>query len=189
MIQLKPDCLIFSTASGELIPCSAEDVTIELMGDAAQTIDPDIIRNAAAAVLHYFRTELNREHVSVTEFSTALEKVLSGFGFNVSYDDEGAPSVKPPAHVVDADLREIALVSGKGCELFFFNQLRANMIAKLESDPDLVRFSGLKSCVKQLVGARRWSARCQSLSDQIVEFLRNVLNAEHKQHDCALMVS
>jgi hypothetical protein len=188
MIQLKPDCLIFSTADGQLIPCSAEDVTIELMGDATQIIDPDIIRNAAAAVLHFFKTEQQRDHVSVAEFSEALEKVLRSFGFDVSYE-EGAAKAAPSKNVVESDLREIACTSGKGCELFFFNQLRQQMIAKLEADPDMVRFSGLKSCVKQLVGVRRWTRQCQTLSDQIVDYLRNVLSTEHKQHDCALMVS
>jgi hypothetical protein len=187
MIQLKPDCLIFSTADGQQIPCSAEDVTVELMGDSTQIIDPDIIRNAAAAVLHYFKTELKRDHVSVAEFSEALEKVLRSFGFNVSYD-EGESGVAPRKHIVESDLRELACNAGKGCELFFFNQLREQMISKLEADPDVVRFSGLKSCVKQLVGVRRWTDRCQSLSDQIVEFLRCVLNSEHKDHDCELRV-
>jgi hypothetical protein len=188
MIQLKPDCLIFSTADGQQIPCSAEDVTVELMGDATQIIDPDIIRNAAAAVLHYFKTELQRDHVSVAEFSQALEKVLRSFGFNVSYEDDESKAF-PRKHIVESDLRDIASNAGTGCELFFFNQLREQMLAKLEADPDVVRFSGLKSCVKELVGVRRWTTRCQSLSDQIVEFLRCVLTSEHKDHDCALMVS
>jgi hypothetical protein len=188
MIQLKPDCLIFSTADGQQIPCSAEDVTVELMGDATHVIDPDIIRNAAAAVLHYFKTELQRDHVSVAEFSQALEKVLRSFGFNVSYEEEESPA-SPRRHIVESDLGEIATNAGKGCELFFFNQLREQMLSKLEADPDVVRFSGLKSCVKELVGARRWTASCQSLNDQIVEFLRCVLSSEHKDHDCALMVS
>ena len=32
MIQLKTDCLIFQTNDGEQVPCSAEWVTLELMG-------------------------------------------------------------------------------------------------------------------------------------------------------------
>ena len=41
MIQLHPDCLIFRTSQGELIPCSAESVTIEMIGDASSVIDPE----------------------------------------------------------------------------------------------------------------------------------------------------
>src|SRR5271154_6515612 len=48
MIQLKPDCLIFQTSDGDQIPCSAEWVTLELMGEGASWIDPAIIHNASA---------------------------------------------------------------------------------------------------------------------------------------------
>src|SRR5689334_14785218 len=119
MIQLNPDCLIFQTSSGENIPCSAELVTIELIGDAAKFLDPDIIRNASAAVLHYFKEELNRHYVTVAEFSEALEKVLRGFGLAVKHVEE-----KPLPKIEEADLRQIACASGKGFELFFFPHLR-----------------------------------------------------------------
>src|ERR1700678_1629729 len=54
MIQLKNDCLILQTESGQQIPCSAESVTFELMGEGAQLVDPEVVRHASAAVLHYF---------------------------------------------------------------------------------------------------------------------------------------
>ena len=34
MIQLHTDCLVFETSDGDSIPCSAQDVTVELLGDA-----------------------------------------------------------------------------------------------------------------------------------------------------------
>src|SRR5271168_4434037 len=86
MIQLRPDCLIFQTSDGDQIPCSAEWVTLELMGDGAAWVDPQIVHNASAAVLHYFKHELNRDFVSVGEFAVALEKVLRGFGLSVYAD-------------------------------------------------------------------------------------------------------
>jgi hypothetical protein len=91
MIQLNPDCLIFQTSNGEHIPCSAELVTIELMGETASLVDPEVIRNASAAVLHYFKHELGRTSVSVAEFSSALEKVLRGFGFDVNMRNRSRP--------------------------------------------------------------------------------------------------
>src|SRR5580658_7430569 len=80
MIQLRADCLIFQTDDGDQIPCSAEWVTLELMGEGAGLIDPEIVHHASAAVLHYFKHELHRPFVSVGEFALALEKVLRGFG-------------------------------------------------------------------------------------------------------------
>jgi len=51
-----------------------------------------------------------------------------------------------------------------------------------------VRFRGLRGCVKQLAGAQRWSARCETMQEQIVEYLRGCLTAEPEQKDCALLV-
>jgi hypothetical protein len=51
-----------------------------------------------------------------------------------------------------------------------------------------VRFRGLRGCVKQLAGTRRWTSRCEQLQDQIVEYLRGCLSAETAQNNCALVV-
>jgi hypothetical protein len=80
MIQLHPDCLIFRTSQGELIPCSAESVTIEMIGDASSLIDPETVREAAAAVVHYFKYDLHRDTVSVAEFSDALQRRCAVLG-------------------------------------------------------------------------------------------------------------
>ncbi|HVY68867.1 MAG TPA: hypothetical protein VHH73_03015, partial [Verrucomicrobiae bacterium] len=113
MIQLNSHSLIFELANGEAIPCSAEQVTIDLIGDAAGMLDPELIREAAAAVLHYFKVEQGREYVSVPEFSRALGQVLRGFGLNVI-----GPDNSPDAPAASgSDLRQIACDSGKAYEL------------------------------------------------------------------------
>lgn len=183
MIQLNRDSLIFETPAGN-IPCSAELVTIELIGNAIALLDPEVVRNASAAVLHYFKQELGRESVSVGEFSEALEKVLRGFGLDVQPAEDS-----PLPRIAEADLRHLASSSGKGFELFFFANLRRELQVQLEKSPELVRFNGLRGCVKQLVGARRWTERCQELNDQIVEYLRNCLTSESGARSCALLVS
>lgn len=188
MIQLNPDCLIFRTADGENIPCSAELVTIELIGDSASGLDPEIIENASAAVLHYFKKELQRDFVTIAEFSEALEKVLRNFGLVVKKVEEKKSDARKAPQVVEDDLRQIASESGKGFELFFFSSLREHLHTKIATNnPEVIRFNGLRGCVKQLVGARRWTNQCQDLSDQIVEYLRTCLSAEEK-HSCALVV-
>ena len=182
MIQLKPDCLIFQTQSGDQIPCSAELVTLELIGNAAEVLDEQLIRNASQAVLHYFKNELQREFVSVAEFAEALEKVLRGFGLDVRSSEQPAK-----ARVGEADLRQIACGAGKGFELMFFASLREEVKRQVGHSPELLRFCGLRGCVKQLTGAQRWCHRCEKLSDQIVEYLRGCLSAETK-NDCGLVV-
>ncbi|MEW6304246.1 MAG: hypothetical protein AB1705_12285 [Verrucomicrobiota bacterium] len=186
MIQLRSDCLVFEMSTGETIPCSAELVTFELLGDAAASVDQELIRNAAAAVLHYFKEEHGRDYVSLAEFSQTLAEVLKGFGLNVRVPGPGEKIPAPDRRVVGLDLRRLAADAGKGFELIFFQRLRDEMTVQLGHETRQVRFNGLRGCVKQLVGARRWTPRCQQLSDQIVEYLRGCLDREHK--DCSLVV-
>ena len=184
MIQLRSDCLVFETAAGHSIPCSAELVTIELIGETASLLDPEVIRNAAAAVLHYFKEELNRHTVSVAEFSQALEQVLRSFGLSISAADTGAEPMPAPG----LDLRKLALDSGKSFELLFFPRLRDELRQQVVGSPRLVCCRGLRNCVKQLAGAQRWSGRCEILSDQIVAYLRHCLRADFSAGECSLVV-
>jgi hypothetical protein len=187
MIALAYDCLLFQTSSGESIPFSAEMISVELTGDGIGTFDPEFLKHAASAVFHYFKHDLGRMTVTVGEFAGALEKVLRGFGLESEPDDcvEKCPAER---RVLKSDLRQLACESGKGFELVFFPRLRDELRQQLLLDPEVLHFRGLRSCVKQLTGARRWSRRCQSLQDQIVEFLRNCFTTEANQPSCALLV-
>jgi hypothetical protein len=193
MILLRPDCLVFKTTDGEQVPCSAHEVTVELMGDSLEWLDADTVEHAAGAVLHYFKSEKGQDTVSVAEFSNALEQVLRSLGLDVKASD-GLPVASstasaPPPRVVEADLRELASESDQGvCELVFFPRLRETLRRELDGTPLLLRFRGLRECVKQLAGARRWTSRCQSLNDQIVDYLRHCLGAEKPGVNCALMI-
>ena len=85
-------------------------------------------------------------------------------------------------------MRGLAYESGPGSELFFFPRLRAELQRHLQQAPRVLRFRGLRGCVKQLTGARRWSLRCQSLEGEIVAYLRQCLSAEPAPKEFALVV-
>ena len=186
MIQLAADCLVFHTANGDNIPYSAEMISVEILGDSAGLFDSDFVNHAAAAVFHYFRDELGRESVSVAEFTLALEKVLRGFNLPMSE----AESCEHTPRIVQSDLRRLALESREAGELYFFPRLRDELRMQLSQSPQLLYFQGLRQCVKQLAGARRWSTRCQGLHDQIVEYLRSCMEQESGSFggNCALLV-
>jgi hypothetical protein len=190
MIQLKSDYLVFQTTGGEQIPCSAEWVSLELMGEGADLIDQEMVRNASVAVLHYFKHELHRQTVSVGEFALALEKVLRGFGLSIYADNQGVPPPQPASpRVAESNLTELAgSAASQSFELHFFPQLRQEMKRQLDQAPTLLRFHGLRPCVKQLAGASRWNRRCENLHDQIVDFLRTCWETEPARGSCALVV-
>jgi hypothetical protein len=183
MIALASDCLLFQIAEGESVPFSAEMVSIELMGDSSKLLDADFVRQASKAVFHYFRNELRRDSVTVAEFADALERVLRSFGYQVNSDAD-----TPARRALDSDLRRLANESAGGCELFFFPRLRDELRHQLKQEPRMVRFHGLRGCVKQLAGARRWSNRCQTLQEKILQFLRECLSAETPHLECSLLV-
>jgi len=184
MIALDSDCLIFQMANGENIPCSADMVAVELAGDTGALFDPDFVQEATKAVFHYFKHELARQTVSAGEFAGALEKVLRGFAVTAQI----LPYSDPAAGVLECDLCRLALECGPGRELFFFPRLRAELQRHLRQAPRGLRFRGLRRCVKQLAGARRWSPRCQTLEGEIVSYLRGCLSAETGPVDLALLV-
>jgi hypothetical protein len=184
MIALSSDCLLFQLTSGESVPCSAEMITIEIAGNSGDFLDPEMLRHAAASVFHYFKIEMERQTVTVGEFALALEKVLRNLGMTL-YVDQPEPRAR---QTLEADLRLIARESAGSLELFFFPRLRDELRTQLRQSPRVLRFRGLRGCVKQLAGAQRWSSRCEKMQEQIVEYLRGCLTAEPNQTDCALVV-
>jgi hypothetical protein len=167
-----------------------------LIGDSAAFLDKEVIEHAAESVLHYFRVEKGQNTVSVAEFSDALERALRGLGLDVKAANPGvgspAPDTVSPAspapRVIETDLQELAGESDMAYELAFFPRLREAIQRGLDGSPLVLRFCGLRPCVKQLIGAKRWGADCQSLNDQIVEYLRHCLGAEKAGSNCALVV-
>jgi hypothetical protein len=184
MIALSTDYLLFQLDNGESIPCSAEMISVEIAGSTQTLLDAEMLRHAAASVFHYFKSELSRETVTVGEFSLALEKALQHLGFTIRSCAQ-APVVPG---VVEADLRRLACETEGNLELLFFPRLRSELRNQLRTSPRLLHFHGLRGCVKQLAGARRWNGRCEEIREQIVDYLRQCLTAEPKRPECALLV-
>jgi hypothetical protein len=176
MIQLHRDYMLLQTSQGEIIPCSAESVTIELIGDAVKNLDRELIRQAARAVLHYFKEDLGCTTVSVGEFSKALAQALDALGVRIAgtEDEPGTASC------------DLGVLASGTVELSFFTKLREEMRTGLGQAPRVLRFHNLRGCVKQLVGAKRWNCRCQELNDQIVDYLRACLATEAAS--CGLVI-
>jgi hypothetical protein len=188
MIRLRPDCLVFKS-NGETKPVSAEQITLELVGAAADLLDESMLKNVAQGVLHYFKQDLGKEIVSAKEFAGPLEKALHGLGFEIQTTSLDPASGNPePPRVVEADLRGLANESGEALELAFFPRLRQEVRQQLTHSPRVLRFHGLRGCVKQLTGAKRWTARCQGLNDRIVDYLRSCLTTEKGGETCAMVV-
>lgn len=183
MTPIPSDSLVFNLAGGDMIPCAGPEVAFELAGEAAALVNPEVVQNAAAAVLHYFRHEMKRTWVSAGEFSAALEVVLHSLG--LTQLRAGTQEAGAPEAVQETDLRGLV---GEGMEMMFFQRLRDELRRQLAPAPRVVRFHGLRPSVMQLTGAQRWSPRCRHLQDRIVDYLRTSLQAEPLGRPCGLVV-
>lgn len=184
MIQLHRDYLLLQTLSGDFVPCSAELFSIQLIDASGSVVDQELIRQAAAAVLHYFKHDLGRQSVSVAEFAQVLERVLRSVGLKPDPAKD-----KPSLDAEIADLHTLVSNSAGGFEMAFFLNLRQELRTRLQHSPKVLKFHGLRGCVKELLGAKRWCRRCQSLNDQIVDYLRDCLETEAPTSPCGLVVS
>jgi hypothetical protein len=183
MILLRHDCLVFKMVNDDNLPYPIENVTVEVLGEAVKLMDQELIQHAAEAVLHFFKFEQERQTVTLGEFAQALEKVLRDLGLRVRTEK---PAAAP--RIQETDLGRLAAESGEGFELAFFARLRETLRGQLEGSPEVLRFGGLRGCVKHLMGARRWGSRCQALNDQIIDYLRTCLSTDIKGASCALVV-
>lgn len=194
MIALRDDFLLVAQEGGHYIPCSVEHLTFELAGSAANQVDPEWVKQAAAGVLHYFKDELGQSHVTVAEFTTALSKVFQGLGMTAEVttiappvaEPEGPPA--PPQVVWRGDLQAIAVESGELGELAFQKALLSQLTMALESSSQTVEFSGLRGCVKMITGRKHWCPECRKWSAWIVDLLRSWMSEKAGHRHVSLVV-
>ena len=176
MIELRRDCIWLAQAGGEAIHCSVEDLTFEVVGTGADKVEPEVLRNAAAGVLHYFKAELGKVRITLGEFAEALGRVLSGLGYAVEVmgpdEDRGSGEIRQESVLQTTDLCAVACAAGKMGELEFFPRLRTLLREQLAGAPRTVQFHGLRPAVKQLLGRKHWTQECGELEQRILESLR-----------------
>lgn len=159
----------------------AEPLAMQLAGPMAGLYAEEI-RAAVAAVVYFFQRDMGRSTVSAAQFVTALSKALAGLGLSLNL------TLSQGQLRLETDLRQLLAKNQQSGELAFFAQLRHHLRDQLRAQPTAIGYCGLRGCVKQLLGARRWTPRCQRLADQIVSFLRACLQADGQGRPRILVV-
>lgn len=196
MIDLCRDCLLLVQDNGEAVPCSAEDLTFEIVGSSS--ISHEILRHCAAGILHYFKTDLGRTRITLSEFSGALVRILAGFGYDIEVTgvDRGETATPAPREasqvgwmpVRAVDLHGLAAEAGKMGELGFFPRLKTSLDQGLAGGCGTVDCHGLRPAVKQLLGRKQWSPACRELEQRIVDTLRRWYRARTQPPTAGLVV-
>jgi hypothetical protein len=174
------------------------EIVVELAGKCGSLPDRELITQAISAVVHYIKTDLKVDTIPADEFSTLLEAVLEGFGFVVKTkvkNGNGGPAIKTRKCERDnksteiINLQQVAEDVGYGYELFFFDRLRQTVAKSMLKRPHLLYLYGLRDCVRYLTGTRKWTPRCQKLSEEIVFFARIQFQQTcHDGIDCTLLI-
>lgn len=183
MIRLESDLLMFETAEGELYPCSSALMHVDIMGEPTESVDSEMLQQAADAVYQYYQKDLGRRSVTVKEFSDTLKKALTGIGLLTPGDKQ----VNIPLEQAELDLKRMVLQSGISLELSLFPLLRHEMQRILALSPQVVRFTGLRAGIKQLLGVTRWNRSCQEANVRLVDFIRNAWRTD-AAHSAATLV-
>ena len=72
MIALAADCILLRRPNGEAEPVSTSQIAIEVVTEGETPFDEEFVKEASAAVLHYFKQEQGRDSVTLGEFAEAL---------------------------------------------------------------------------------------------------------------------
>ena len=147
MIALASDCLLFEMAAGESIPVFRRH---GLGGTGGRHGRSCSTRSSSATPPRrsFITSNMNwaGKTVSAGEFAGALEKVLRGFAAHRAAGRPGQPG-RRAGIAICAGWR---MTPGRAGELVFFPRLRAELRRHLQQGPRVLRFRGLRGCVKQL---------------------------------------
>jgi hypothetical protein len=171
MIQQSRHSIYVHLPNGESVPLLPQTVaeTFALTQCAGEELEPWQLQELAEALIYYLRTDQEENWIEYADLVSALGKLARACGFN-------SVTVQKDA-IVSADLYRMAQSTGYGFELAFFRTIESSIHELRSRNARVVRFVGLRSSVKMLVGARNWCKSCQRMSDEIVAFIRS-----HMQH-------
>ena len=169
MIAPRDEMPLVQFEGGELSAFDAGWLTRRLVHAAAKAGYPHwwLAEHVAASVSNYLRHRYDGHVLTAPRLADAVASVLQVIGYaEVASHFEPGP---PPARV---SLLELAKKAGNGYELAFFELLNRVMQQFLASRAAYFEFFDLDLCVKELKSRKVWARDCQSLSEEIIAFLR-----------------
>ncbi|MBK1831840.1 hypothetical protein JIN77_13985 [Verrucomicrobiaceae bacterium R5-34] len=133
---------------------------------AAEREDFPFIDDLLEGIIHYLEHKCPLRVLTIEELHSRVRRMLERIGCEAIANT--LPLLAPP---VKLSLTRAAKEAGNGFELAFFNQVHDEIEdLKLHGVEELY-FTGTRDCVKLLRGAKRWTAPCEKLHQEIITFL------------------
>jgi len=169
MIQLHEDVLWVQAEDGRLSPFDEQRLAMSIHKAAEKVGHFEWwLAESIAAAVHAFAVKSRSEPVMPSEeISEVVGAVLASLGYDWISEAYAAGADRVAIH-----LNELAWRTNAGFELEFFQQLDHALGAASNHRLVAMRLDGLRACVMQLRGTRRWTAGCRQLAEDIVEHVR-----------------
>ncbi len=169
MIQLHTDVLWVRAEDGRLAPFDEQRLALSIQKVAENVGHSDWwLAESIAAAVHAFAVKSRSERVIPSkEIADIVATVLATLGY-----DWISEAYAGDANRVAIHLNELAWRTNAGFELEFFQQLDHALSAAANRRLVAMRIDGLRACVMQLRGTRRWTAGSRRLAEDIVEHVR-----------------
>ena len=167
MIALPQALPFIRIGNASLALCQKDWITKTLTNATQGTNVPEwLAEDISRGVERFLSNHYKGTVIDSEEFFERIEKTLSQFG--LSDVAENIDKTPPPVRI---SLNELARRAGTGYELIFFQLLQEQLESAKQGGVHHVECHGIKPCVKRLIATKKWSKKCDSLRDEITDFL------------------
>ena len=168
MIQARENLVWVANAAGHLEAFDEQRLaeSVRRAGGSDEEEARDVAEAIAGAVYHYVREHARDRLVTVAEIGEMVQALLAMLGYDETSERYSGQSAR-----TEIRLDEVAAAGGAGFELAFFRELDVALSATTNGELRRVRLSGLRACVLQLRGTRRWSVACRRLAEEILGYV------------------
>ncbi len=169
MIRAHDDIAWVRFNDGHLAPFDEHRLALSIQSIAEQVGQADWwLAESIAAAVHVYAVKCRRNGViPSSEIEEIVVSVLSMLGLEELSEAYANQQRRASIHLGD-----LATRGGPAFELEFFRQLDHALGAAADRRLSVLEVDGLRACVMQLRGARRWTAGCRKFAEEIVEHVR-----------------
>ncbi len=160
---------------GESQPLNREHLR-KVIGEAAQKTGYShwwLAGDVVEGVTKFLALRFTDEQIRQDRLENMILTALVGVGHvdiakTILRENGSRPTVK-------ISLQELSEQAGNGYEIAFFPLLERALNEVMMSGATLAHVHGLRTCVKNLLAAKRWSGKCNVLNEEIVNRIRTRL--------------
>jgi hypothetical protein len=174
MVAFKEEFPYLRCDSGQLFEFNRDWLHAAINRAADQAGYPSwwLTDHVTESIAFYLRLRNDENVVAFSQLSQTVRYVLKAIGYK-----EIIPYFAPAPPPISISLVDIAQEAGTGYELAFFDLLEKRIHALIETGVDNLQLCSLQACVKYLQRTKVWTRACDSLREEIVNFIRERLTS------------